>query len=467
MRSEIKRAAELLKGYREGEPVEIISHADVDGICAAALLSRALEREGKEWRVRFVRMLYREVVEELDPSPLTIFTDLGSSQLSNLRERYGGRVVIICDHHPPDGEGWEGLVHLNAHLLGMDGTREVSGAGMAFLLARELNPSNSDLSPLALIGAVGDAQNSWGKLVGKNRDLLEEAVRAGRVRREVDLQLYGRHSRPLLRALENLSDPPIPGLTHSSEGCLELVRSLGIPLRDEKGWRKPSDLTPQEKGRLAEALLSLALSSVPPELSPYVPGLILGEVYTLEGEVPELRDAGEFATCLNSTARQGQPVVGLEVARGDRGPYFRAMLNLLRYHRRSLARGMELVETGGVREGRRGYLQYLDATGVVEENFTGTLASLSLSSGKVDPFRPMVCLVREGGRTKVSARCSRLLFLRGMDLSSCLRRAAGEVGGEGGGHPVAGGAQVPEGRTEEFLDLLEGLLLEQAKGPRT
>jgi RecJ-like exonuclease len=121
------------------------------------------------------------------------------------------------------------------------------------------------------------------------------------------------------------------------------------------------------------------------------------------------------------------------------------------------------VETGGVREGERGYLQYFDATGVVGENFTGTLAGLSLSSGRVDPFRPVVAMVRNGGRVKVSARCSRLLFLKGMDLSSCLRRAAERVGGEGGGHPVAGGAQVPEERVEEFLRSLEEELLGEAR----
>ncbi len=461
MPGEIKRAAEVLRGYRGRDPVEIVSHMDVDGICAAALLSRALEREGIEHRVKFVRMLYREVVEELDPAPLTLFTDLGSSQLPHLRERYRSGRVIICDHHPPEtAEGWGGLLHLNAHSMGMDGTREISGAGMAFLLARELNPSNSDLSPLAVVGAVGDVQNAWGRLVGKNREILEEAVRTGKVVREMDLQLYGRHSRTLLQALEGLSDPPIPGITRSSEGCLELVRSLGIPLRGENGWRRPADLTPDEKRRLAGALLSLALGSVPPEFSRYVPGLIVGEVYTLTGEDPELSDAGEFATCLNSTARHEQPVIGLEVARGNRA-YFPAVLRLLRHHRSSLARGMELIEAGGVKLGERGYLQYFDATGVVKETFTGTLAGLSLSSGRVDPFKPVVGMVRNGGRVKISARCSRLLFLKGLDLSSCLRRAAESVGGEGGGHPVAGGAQVPEERVEDFLRLLEERMLEE------
>ncbi len=459
MPDEIKRAAELLKNYRGREPVQIVSHMDVDGICAAALLSKALAREGIEHRIKFVRMLYSEVVEELDPSPLTIFTDMGSSQLSHLRRKYGSEKVIICDHHPPSGEGWEGLFHLNAHLLGMDGTKEISGTGMAFLLAKELHPSNSDLSVLAVVGAVGDVQNAWGRLVGKNREILEEAVRTGRVVREMDLQLYGRYSRTLLQALEGFTDPPIPGITHSSEGCLELVRSLGIPLKGENGWRRPADLTREEKKRLAGALLSLALNSVPPEFSKYVPGLILGEAYTLVGERPELRDAGEFATCLNSTARHEQPLIGLEVARGDRGPYLSAMLNLLRYHRSSLARGMELIETEGVKLGEKGYLQYLDATGVVKETFTGTLASLSLSSGRVDPLKPVVVMVREGGKVKVSARCSKLLFLKGLDLSSCLKRAAEGVGGEGGGHPVAGGAQVPEERVEEFLRLLEEEML--------
>ncbi len=459
----IKKAAEIIRKHR-GDLVEIISHMDADGVCAAAIMSRALDRENVEHRVKFVRMLYRDVVEKLDPAPLTIFTDLGSSQLENLRQSYRSARVIICDHHPPQRvDGLEGLVHLNAYEMGMDGLKEISGAGMAFLLARELNRKNSDLSALAVIGAIGDIQNAWGKLSGSNREILNEGMRAKVLDRRIDLQLYGRYTKPLFQSLESFSDPPIEGVTNSSAGCMELIRSLGIPVKGENGWRRLADLSEHERRMLATELISRALSSVPEEFIPYVPNLIVGECYTIlgEDENSELRDAGEFATCLNSTARHEQPLIGLEVAKGDRGAYYRAMLNLLHHHRRAIARGMEFIETEGLKVGDGGYLQYFDATGVVKETFVGTLASLSLGSRVADPYKPVVGTVREGGMAKVSARCSKLLFLRGLDLAAAIKEAAEEVGGEGGGHPIASGAQVEEERISEFLHSLEQNILRQ------
>jgi RecJ-like exonuclease len=311
----LKKAVEKIKKNRN-QTVEVISHMDADGVCAAAIVSKTLEKENIEHNVRFVRMLYKEVVEEISPGEFTIFTDLGSSQLSNLKP-WRGREVIICDHHPPqNGEGWDGLLHLNAHLFGLDGTGEISGSGMAYLVARMLG--NQGLSKLALLGALGDAQNVWGRLKGYNRRILEETKSQG-LEVEENLLLFGRFTRPLFKSLMGFSDPFIPGISGSTVGAVSLLKELGIPQRDEKGeWRRAAELTGEEKRRLAEALIQRASKSVPPELAPFVPSLVWGETYTLAREEGMLRDASEFSTCLNSTARHEQPDIGFELAKGDR-----------------------------------------------------------------------------------------------------------------------------------------------------
>jgi RecJ-like exonuclease len=137
------------------------------------------------------------------------------------------------------------------------------------------------------------------------------------------------------------------------------------------------------------------------------------------------------------------------------------MLDLLGHHRRSIAKAMEFIEESGLKRGPRGYLQYFDGTGTIKETLTGTIAGLTLGSGRCDPYRPIAGLVREGGIAKVSARCSKLLFLRGLNMGRAIREAAESAGGEGGGHAVACGAQVPEGSTEEFLGKFEELLVAQ------
>ncbi len=458
-----KRAAEKILRH-QNDSITLVSHMDADGISAGAIMSEALDREEIRHRVKFVRMLYPEVVDELEIGELTIFTDLGSSQLENVKTKFGGSDVIIADHHFPASEnGWPNLVHFNAHLEGLDGVGEISGSGMAYLIAKEMNSENKDLSAQALIGAIGDIQNAWGELKGFNREIAEDGIETGRVERKKDLLLYGRHTRPVFRALKNLSDPPIPGVSNSIEGCVSMLKDLNIPYKKEDGYRRPIDLTEEEKRRLASELITRAVSEVPEELVDYVPGLIIGEVYTMldEQENSILRGADEFSTCINSTARHEQPLIGLEVSKGDRDVYYRQMNRLLKYHRRCIAEGMEHIREKGIERGPKDYLQYFDASDVLRETFIGTVAGLTLGHEKADPYKPMMGVVKHDGVAKISARCSKLLFLKGLDLGEAIRTAAEEVGGEGGGHAVACGAQIEDGKIPEFVECFEEKIVEE------
>ncbi len=458
-----EKAAEKILEH-ENDSITLVSHMDADGISAGALLSEALDRVEIRHQVKFVRMLYPEVVEDLNIGELTIFTDLGSSQLENLKSKFGGSDTIVADHHDFESEdGWSNLIHFNAHLEDLDGVSEISGSGMAYLIAKALDSENKDLSRLGLIGAIGDVQNAWGELKGFNREIAKDGIEAGEVKKEKDLLLYGRHTRPVFRALKNLSDPPIPGVSNSIEGSVSLLKDIDIPYQTEDGYRRPVDLSEDEKRRLASELITRAISEVPEELVDYVPGLIIGEVYTLldEDEESVLRGADEFSTCINSTARHEQPLIGLEVAKGDRDVYYRQMLKLLKYHRKCIAEGMSHIREKGINEGPEGYLQYFDASDVLRETFIGTVAGLTLGHEKADPFKPMVGVVKHDGVAKISARCSKLLFLKGLDLGQAIRNAAEAVDGEGGGHAVACGAQIGEDKVDEFLETFESQILEE------
>lgn len=455
-----KEASETILDH-ENDSISIISHMDADGISAAAIMSKALDREDIRHQVKFVQMLYPEIVEELEVGELTIFTDLGSSQLGNLKPKFEGSDVIIADHHAPEGaEEWSNLVHFNAHLEGLDGVGGISGSGMSYLISKELNPENKDLSALGLIGAIGDIQNAWGKLKGFNRNIAQDGMETGEIDRKEDLLLYGRHTRPIFRTLKNLTDPQIPGVSNSTEGCVSMLKDLNIPYKTEDGYRRPVDLTEDEKKRLATELITRAISEVPEELVDYVPGLIIGEVYTLKNERERsmLRDADEFSTCINSTARHEQPLIGLEVAKGNRDIYYNQVLKLIKYHRRCIAEGMDHIRKKSIETGPQEYLQYFDASDILKETFIGTVVSLTLGHEKSDPYKPMMGIVKHDGVAKISARCSKLLFLKGIDLGHAIRIAADAVGGEGGGHAVACGAQVDEEKVPEFIETFEDQL---------
>ena len=69
---------------------------------------------------------------------------------------------------------------------------------MAYMLALAIDERNKDLSPLAIIGALGDRQDSGPgrSLTGLNRKALEDAMEKGLVTVSKDFLFHGRETRP-------------------------------------------------------------------------------------------------------------------------------------------------------------------------------------------------------------------------------------------------------------------------------
>jgi single-stranded-DNA-specific exonuclease len=128
----------------------------------------------------------------------------------------------------------------------------------------------------------------------------------------------------------------------------------------------------------------------------------------------------------------------------------------LKEYRKMLSLEVRSVMITGLENARQGLVQFF-ISDTTPRNIIGPVTGIVLGSGIADPYRPLVGMVR-GYRTKVSARCSRLMVLGGMDLSAAVGSAAYQVGGEGGGHRGAAGAHFRTGREYEFLEALEKAL---------
>ena len=438
---EIIRAVEVLKTHKN-DTVKIISHLDADGISSAGIISKTLDREGIENEVSIITL--KEIGETVDDSELTIFTDLGSGQLPSLKQRIAKEYIVI-DHHIPQGEC---QYHINPHRFGIDGSREVSGAGLSYLFSRTFG--NADLVDLAIVGAVGDMQSYWGKLEGLNRVILREGIKNGRIEAEKNLLLYGRETRPVYKALQYFSDPAIPGITGEESSSIALLQRLGIPLKEGERWRTLSDLSFEERQKLATEIIAKTSSSVPPELVSLLPTLVIGETYTLvhEEKGTPLRDASEYSTCFNAAGRNDEAAIGLEIAKGNRGVYYDVLMGILRKHRMLLAKSIEKVEEIVQRE----HIQWFEAP--ISENLVGTIAGMLLGTA-ADPYKPLMGIAPSGDSLKVSVRCSKVLVLQGVNMAEAIMKAAESVGGEGGGHAPACGAYIPKKNLHEFLDTFE------------
>ena len=461
------RAERCAAHLRGADRVLLASHIDADGLTSAGVAATALRRAGIPFESVFKKQLDdREVASiaarEYDT---VLFTDFGSGQLDVIAEyeRRGAFTPVVADHHRPADAEVE--FHLNPLLEGIDGAAELSGAGAAYLLARALEDANGDgrdnrdLAALAVVGAVGDMQASGGELHGANEAIVADGVAAGVLEESTDLAVYGRQTRPLPKLLEYATDVFIPGISNSQQGALEFLAESDVDCRDGEEWKRWVDLTDGERQRLASALLKRAVERGVP--SGKIDRLV-GTTYTLLEEPvgTELRDASEFSTLLNATARYERADVGLAVCLGDRGSGLDRARELLRNHRRNLSEGLEYVKREGVT--REENLQWFDAGESIRETIVGIVAGMAYGSDGVDRGVPILAFARKSEtETKVSARGTGTLVRRGLDLSRVMGEASAAVGGKGGGHDVAAGATIPAGSESEFVAAADRIVGEQ------
>jgi hypothetical protein len=144
--------------FRKESPkkVFIVHHDDADGLCSAAIIQRALEREGIITETFCLEKVYTEVIANLHSKEgQTIFyVDIGSSHADLISELNEGRnLTIILDHHDPKPSRDSKVLDLNLENFGFKGETDFSGATCCYLFAKALNEQNSDLGYLALVGS--------------------------------------------------------------------------------------------------------------------------------------------------------------------------------------------------------------------------------------------------------------------------------------------------------------------------
>ena len=448
----LKRAERIADIIKKSQHVHVVTHIDADGITAGSIACQTLERLGKNYSIDFVKQLDPGFLEKLknDNHELVWFTDLGS----NIDFEENKFSMVVTDHHICS-EGTNYDFHMNPHLFNIDGSVEISGAGVTYLVSRAVDIKNMDLSALAVVGACGDLQDrKFSKLVGFNREyILRDSEKTGFVKPRIDITFFGRETRPIHKLLQYANDPVLPGLSGRETACINFLEELGIRMKDGDNWRRWIDLGKSERRRVISSILELLLTK---GFGYKTIDKIIGEVYCLQKELEgtEVHEAKEYATLLNSTARYGQYEVGLKVCLGDRDKYLEKARNLLLGHRANIVEGLQFAKEEGIQ--RREYVQFFHAGTGIRDTIIGIITNMLLNSEEINSDLPIIGFAeKENGEIKVSARGTQMLVEKGLNLSAAVKKAASSLNGVGGGHNIAAGATIPKGKEEEFLDVLE------------
>ncbi|MDA4128000.1 MAG: DHH family phosphoesterase [Thaumarchaeota archaeon] len=448
--------ARLLKGIiLQGKKIAVVTHIDADGLTSGSIVFKALKRRGANVLVRTVPDLDPKRIGELadEKYDFYLFTDLGSTLLNELSTAFDGKFLAV-DHHQIPDEDAKSPFTVNAWQFGYNGGTEACSGTMAYFLASALDGRNRDLSPLAVVGAVADRQDTGPgrSLIGLNKRALEDAQSAGLVTVTNDLMFHGRETRPVHEAIALTSTPHIKGLSGSRDATLAALVNAGVSLKEGGRWRTLSELSGDEKKRVMDVLVSFL---APSGSGDEVISQLIGEVYTLEQEdsFTPMRDAREFATMLNACGRMDQAGVGISVCIGDRGDSLKEAMGVLQEYRQNINKSLQgvLNEVGRV-EVRDGAAM-VKGDGLVDERILGPVASI-LASTESMKDKVIIARTRSGEeQLKFSCRVGDS-FGRDVNLGVIMREAATLMGGVGGGHTMAAGAKIPFGRGDDFLKIV-------------
>lgn len=418
----INKAANRIKS--EDGVIQIVSHYDADGISSAAIMVSTLIKLNKDFHLTIVNRIKPELMDELKKRKpkLVIFTDIGSSSLDKIKDLNCD--VIITDHHYVEGSVSENMIHINSKFFDLN----LAGAGVTYLLAREILKDNS-LAALAIVGTIGDAAYP----------VESKIFETPSVEVEKGLKLFGRFSRPIYRTLE-LSD--IPGLSGNPSKVIQFLADLGISIQKNGKWRTLSDLTNEERRKLADAIVKESL-----RYDEFKKEDIVTDILTLKDFPDELKDAREFATILNACGRMQDAATGVAVCLKSKKA-LKIAKGLMKGYKRLIANYLEWTENNPQNIRKTELASYILAGNFIHENLIGVIVSM-LSR---DYITPLFGLADTEDGIKISARS------RGININKVVTEAAKTCGGSGGGHSGAAGATIPVGTEEKFIETCERIL---------
>ncbi|MHA1339376.1 MAG: DHH family phosphoesterase [Promethearchaeota archaeon] len=462
--------------------VHIYSHLDTDGICAAAILAKAFIKEKIGFHITILKQLEEYYFNEItyyakNLNHFIIFTDFGSGQLNIIEKYLKGIPYLILDHHEPLEEEFGNNInpkdrlkssgfHANCFFAGVNGSKEISGAGMAYLFARQMDPKNIELSYLAIIGAIGDIQNSGEQqsFIGENLKILDDAIKSDLIVTENEPAIS--RSKPLAYALAYTLPFQVGNIKNDIKSAYKFLESINInPKNDFGEERTLGDLSMPEKLKISDRLVRLAINN--PNIDMQKLKELVAKTYLVQyfKDYPEIYDAKDSAKMINACGRLKKHSIALSALITNNSKYIEEAIKIMNNYTEILKQAINwLEENHKLKEIENMYIFY--GEDVINENIVGIICSNLIYSSSLDSFKAVVGYAdSDNDFYKISARCSSSLIKKGVNLSEAIRNVSTKLGLEakGGGHAPASGALIPKNLMQSFIELLDKEIGNQKK----
>ncbi|MCQ2056401.1 MAG: DHH family phosphoesterase [archaeon] len=425
----LSKAVDIVRGHNF---VQVYSHHDADGISAAGIIANTLFRCSKGFTVTIFATLDEKSMDVIKESSAEciIITDLGASYIKELEGL--DKDIIVLDHHTLRDDS-EKIVYVNPHI---DGNDSACGATIAFLFSIKMEERNWDLVQIAFAGIVGDKQHLHG-LTGCNQYILREGIKRGYISiSEGSIIPAGQITNSLYASIE----PYIRGVSGDPKGVKKILEDAGILCNEKLTFENDS------KKRLSSLI---AIKLIKQGVTIDTMTEIVRRRYVLKDWN---MDAEMLADLLDACGRQSYQWIGIGICLGSKEALEKAQLLRDEYSKVIVNAAVELDKKKLIELKN---IQYFDSSG-----FTGILASIAMRFIG-NPNKPVIGLDDSEEMIKLSGRATSALIKKGVNLAVALQQSAQSVGGNGGGHDIAGGGIIPHGTKDDFLRSADKIIGQQ------
>ena len=435
-----KKAKEIIVSYPRSTKIRVISHYDADGITSAAIICKALYREGFNFHATLMRNPFDKGLARVskEDNELIIFSDMGSGQIETI-EKLNCKAIIIDHHQFLKKKTSKDVLQINANLCEINGNYEACGAALSYSVAKALDPKNIDLTPLAVTGIIGDKQYIGG-IRGYNKTVLDEALKRGLLKERIDIKLYGDS---LFEALFYSIDPYYTELSGNGKNINDLFEQMNL-----KSDVKIEDLDILQKKNLQSYLMFKLIKNGCEKniLDTVIRPRYKSDIFNCELE--------RLADLIDACGKGGNRSLGLALCMGDLQSFDKA-IELEKVYKQKILNELLRLEKDGFKE-KKSYRYFYSN----DSSLGGVIGGIA-SNFILDKEKPLISIVKKNNEIHVSCRGNQYLVSKGLDLGFAMNESAIKLGGHGGGHKIASGATISFEKEDIFLNMVDEIISKQ------
>lgn len=437
---------------------EIISihHTDADGISSGAIMKSMLGRVKRPHRLVANNLklnwtdFLNNIVPTIKPQTAIFFSDLcpNAAELLAFLKKCPKVHIYILDHHifPVKKEEIlpDFVYNCNPTQYGLNGLKEIAGSTLNYLFASHLDDRNRDLGWIAAIGMGGDVLDRFDEYESYNRFVIEEAREYQLVDVKEGLCAFGGMYETIPKALTMSVFPYFPTIGGNLEKAKTLVKQLGI-----HHLKKLEDLEPEEVALLSNSLTPKAK----------------GHYITLPQKSGLLHFTFEHANLISfigyEKINDALQMIGQRNATADQKKAYIDNNTVLIQN---------LTAFVNLQKRETKFSIIADTTNKIDSKFWSDTASFASVNLIFDPNKVLILGGLETvqnnqnqqniSQMKLSLRCSGEFLNKHHQkgANSIISELMKQIGGTGGGHPLAAGYRVDSKNFQKIPGIIDAII---------